>query len=262
VLRLSAVLDCLELGDAAARLAFEVFPATAPVETPPASEVELRAGVPEVLEWELGRLDALGETSFELVGRADLAWQGQPVSLAAKASYRPGIPAWYVIGPFDNKETNGWASTDTVLPPETEPFDPGKIYVGHTNQPIRWIKAERGARDSPSDDYVISFNRLLDPGRKVAAYAIAWVEAPRDMDAVIAFGSEDGAVVWVNRERVFSWLKGARSYESRQNRAPIRLKKGRNEILFKVVLGSGGWVLGAEVLDSAGRLLDVRCVTP
>ena len=256
VLKLSVVFDGLQFGDANARLTFQFFPLPDTVTPPSEHAFVIHAGKPAILEWELGELNTLRDNSFEVRCHADLEWQEQHVSFSADASYQPGIPSWYVIGPFDNNETNGWASTDTVLPPETEPFDASKDYVGHTNQAIHWIKAERGQEDSPSDDYVISFNRLLDPGRSVAAYAITWVEAPRDMDAIIAFGSEDGAVVWVNRERVFSWLKGSRSYESKQNRAPIKLKQGRNEILFKVVLGSGGWVLGAHVLDTDGHMLD------
>ena len=65
------------------------------------------------------------------------------------------------------------------------------------------------------------------------------------MDTTLARSSEDGFVAWVNRKRIHSVLEAPRTYRSRGDRMPIRLKKGLNEILLKITLTAWGWKFGA-----------------
>ncbi|MBM3958138.1 MAG: hypothetical protein FJ313_08820, partial [Gemmatimonadetes bacterium] len=86
------------------------------------------------------------------------------------------------------------------------------------------------------------------------AYAVTWIISPQEQDAVLAIGSDDGLVVWVNGERVHTNLV-SRAYGSMQDRVPIHLKAGRNELLVRVMQGNGAWAVGARVLDREGQPL-------
>jgi len=92
-------------------------------------------------------------------------------------------------------------------------------------------------------------------GENVAAYALVWVESLEEQDAVLALGSEDGVVVWLNGERVHKNLV-SRGYASMQDRVNVHLKKGVNLLMVKVLQGNGGWGFAAHLLDKSGRPLE------
>jgi hypothetical protein len=56
-------------------------------------------------------------------------------------------------------------------------------------------------------------------------------------DGVILFGNDDGAKVWVNGEKVFE-NRDHLAAEPARHRVPVKLKKGPNAILIKIVNGN------------------------
>ena len=56
-------------------------------------------------------------------------------------------------------------------------------------------------------------------------------------DGVILFGNDDGAKVWVNGEKVFE-NRDHFAAQPGKHRIPVKLKKGANAILIKIVNGS------------------------
>ena len=79
------------------------------------------------------------------------------------------------------------------------------------------------------------------------------------MRAVMALGSDDGCVVWVNGTEVHR-RKVERAYGAGQDRFGFDLRQGRNEILVRVGQVKGGWCFSARLQDSHGRPLPVRVV--
>jgi alpha-glucosidase len=165
----------------------------------------------------------------------------------------PGIDKWWVIGPFDNDTAWG---LDHEFPPEKE-IDLSATYDGDAGLRIGWRKAER--RIQPGSDLTAEFAVNLHEfygteHSTCVAYALTYLHAPSDMDASLALGSDDGIRVWLNGEEVYRLLRW-RPYASRQDRVPIRLQAGRNQLMFKIVQGGGGWGFGAHVETPDGKSL-------
>jgi CubicO group peptidase (beta-lactamase class C family) len=100
-----------------------------------------------------------------------------------------------------------------------------------------------------------------DTERKVA-YAYGELEWPRDEVVQASFGSDDGAAVWLNGERVHRLVTPARGLSPDSDHFEAPLRAGKNRLLVKVENGSGGWGFALTLLDATGRerarALDVR----
>lgn len=168
---------------------------------------------------------------------------------------RPSIPCWYVLGPFDNP---GGALTDVAHAPEQHAFALTNAYPGAAHAPVRWQKKVRQPKDGLLSDFVVNLNDLYGWPSNVCAYAIAWADAPKETDAVLAVGSEDGFVAWVNGAKVGQVLEAGRTYASQGDRLPIHLKQGENEIRLKITLTQAGWKFGAHLLDVDDLPLPVK----
>jgi hypothetical protein len=219
--------------------------------------VRLAAGARQEVRWSVP-LGSDDDAGFQAVASAELQCQGEQFTLTAERMARPSIPTWWVIGPLENP---GGGAADVVHPIETEPIDLNKAYSGQGGKQVRWRKVQRPAKANPLAEFVVDLNELYGQPTNVAAYAVAWIEAAQETDAVLGVGSEDGFVAWLNGQRVASVLKAPRTYASRGDQAPVHLKQGRNELLLKITLTQAGWKFSADLTDSAGRSLEgVRCV--
>ncbi len=74
----------------------------------------------------------------------------------------------------------------------------------------------------------------------VIAYAQAWIKSDREQTVPFAMGSDDGAVVFVNGERLLTDLRD-HSAQPMQNIGRMQLKKGWNRVLVKVANYGGGF---------------------
>lgn len=80
-----------------------------------------------------------------------------------------------------------------------------------------------------------------------AAYLHAYVWSPVDRTAFFAFGSDDGAVVWMNGARVFA-VDATRGVTLDGDLVPVALRSGWNRILVKVLQYAGGWQFAGRFL--------------
>ena len=116
------------------------------------------------------------------------------------------------------------------------------------------------ARDPAGDlggENVVDLLAALRFGKgaeNAAAYAFTWLDAPEATDAVLALGSDDGVVVWLNGARVHTNLV-PRAYAPKADLVPIRLEKGRNQLLLKITQGLGDWAFCVHLEDRSGRPL-------
>jgi len=218
---------------------------------PPPTPITLATGQATRIAWE----PETGEDHSAFMARAtaDISWKDCRFTLTKKLTGRPSVPMWYVIGPFYNP---GGATADLEHPPETGPIDPEKTYTGKGGKLISWQRIRRDPTSRANAEFLVDFTKFFGPSSNVATYAVVWVHASEETDALFSYGSEDGAVVWVNGERKHSWLRGRRSYVSKGTAVPIRLKKGLNEIMVKVTLSSRGWRLCAHLTDANGVPLE------
>ncbi len=176
-----------------------------------------------------------------------------PLHIPLETVVLPSINAWWVLGPFDAPFDK---ALDQAFPPE-EKIDLGARYKGKHGRSIEWKQVMRLIRpgDELTDEFFMNFSDVFE-GRvyEAVAYAYTHLESPDDMEATLALGSDDGVVVWLNGEKVHRHKVG-RPYASKQDRVPVRLKKGVNKLLIKVSQGGGDWGLGVHVETPDGRPL-------
>lgn len=92
----------------------------------------------------------------------------------------------------------------------------------------------------------IHLDRAFNNRDRVHGYAACWVYAERTREVELHLGSDDGLVVWVNREEV-SRFDGQRSAGPGQSRVVVQFQKGWNEVLARIDnRGGGEWALYCE----------------
>jgi hypothetical protein len=232
-------------GGAEGTMSFAVE-ARGPTAPPPEKEsVRLQAGgkVSARRTWGLGEAGG----PFAVKARAELLWRGERLALTATRAFQATLPCWWICGAFDHP---GGATADVAHPPEKE-LDLKKTYPGKGGREIGWKRAERDAKLSATEEFIPDLTRLCGKAENVAAYACVWLLAPRDMQATLKIGSDDGVVAWLNGEKVHAHLV-ARGCTPGEDSASIRLKEGRNLLLLKITQGGGGWAFCAGLEDARG----------
>jgi len=101
-----------------------------------------------------------------------------------------------------------------------------------------------------------NLNALIGPVEHCCAYALALIDSPSEQTAELCIGSDDGCAAWCNGTPVIDNLDAARGYSPDQDRGPITLRKGRNQLLVKIGQFGGGWGFGVRF---AGLKHPLRC---
>ncbi|MBL8899401.1 MAG: DUF3857 domain-containing protein [Planctomycetes bacterium] len=152
---------------------------------------------------------------------------------------------WWVLGPLDNERGRGFARSARAF----DSWDPELELAGKERR-VTW-------REVPFRDDVrgrVSLEEMLRPNDQVMAYAIAFLEAPEERDAVLRLGSDEAFRVWWNGELV---AEGdvRRGVGFDQNRIPLRVREGRNTLLLLIAEREGDWCFQARFTDPLGAPL-------
>jgi hypothetical protein len=175
----------------------------------------------------------------ELESIATAALKRQTARLTA---FFGAVPAWWIIGPFDNAEGNGFRA---VLPPESG-VDLKATYRGKFG-PVRW----RLEKSVPPFGQM-NLRSAVSKQPWVVAYAACWVKSDRSQTVQIRLGSDDDVVVWVGSREV--WRKEIRrGLNPDQDIVPISVPAGTTPILVKVCQRLGAWGLDLRLTDDTGR---------
>ncbi len=160
--------------------------------------------------------------------------------LAQEAPALSFVRDWQLLGPF---AAAGEQAHDTVFPPEREPVQLEKTYAGFGGR-VKWRPYH-----SPEDK--IDLAQFFDYRQGGAAYAVTWVHSDADQAVTLSLGSDDGARVWVNGEKVHD-VKGGRQARPGQDMIKAHLKKGWNEVRVKVDNIIGTWEMYVEFRGADG----------
>ncbi len=171
---------------------------------------------------------------------------GETVDLPAHFGF---VKRWYVIAPFDNKETKGF---DVAYPPETAPFTANATYDG-TSGEVKWVE------HTTTDDYgQVDLNKVLAKHKGAIAYAYATFDAPEACTAEVRLGCINGNKLWVNGELVFANHVYHANQAVDQYVGQVKLKQGLNTILLKVAQNeqteswAQDWSYQLRICDAVG----------
>lgn len=157
------------------------------------------------------------------------------------------VTNWKVIGPF-----NYGAGLESEYPPEVEIiFD--KKYLGLAND-VYW-KTENISKNGYLNFVAVFGERFDDvnPRAEGIAYAYTELTSPDEREVNIAFGSNDGAKVWINNKIVYN-LHVGRNAVADLEVLNVMLSKGVNKILVKVENLGANWGLFLRIIDPENEL--------
>ncbi len=137
--------------------------------------------------------------------------------------------SWHIAGPFDNGPAR--EGLEKVFPPE-KGIDLKATYDGKGSK-IGWRTIKAGAGNYYD---LQTFHGTSSP--QSLSYVYRAIESPTDQDATVLLGSDDGCKLWVNGQLAFT-SNVTRAAAPEQDTVKIKLKKGRNTILFKIDNGDG-----------------------
>jgi hypothetical protein len=144
----------------------------------------------------------------------------------------PFIRNWLVCGPYSKKGVTGASAVfDLAFGPEK----PGEF--------VKWNTVPAGN--------TVNLAGIFPNQSNCVAYLKTEIMTPETTDAILLMGSDDGIKAWVNGAEVHS-NNVDRGQIVDQDMAPIKLKKGANELMLKIAQGGGGWSACARLVGSDG----------
>ncbi len=145
---------------------------------------------------------------------------------------------WHYIGPFANDNNAGFK---TAYPPETE-IDLKKTYPGKNGTQARW-------QPGSFKDGEVNNLALFDAPNNSAAvvYLYREIDCAQAREAEVSLGSDDTLTVWFNGSKIIE-EEVYRAAAPDQNKATLKLRKGKNTLLIKICQGDGDWAFYFRVV--------------
>lgn len=168
---------------------------------------------------------------------------------------------WLLLGPFpagephpewgDNAHLTGFATDFLGGEPEAAPRA-GNTVAGPDGA-LEWRRYA-----SPAD--VVSLDDAVSKADNVLAYAYCEIEAAADTPVLCAIGTNDGARMWLNGERVYD-SPVPRGLRIDADIVPLLLRAGTNRLLLKVEERGNLWEFAVRLLpfdvDGLGKRLQL-----
>ena len=146
---------------------------------------------------------------------------GQPVNLQKHFGF---LSAWKIVGPFDNRQMNGFAA---AYGPETDP-DLKSDYDGQLG-PVSW-------QDISTDDSygIVNIAQQIENYKGSLMYAATTFHSTDEREIEFRLGTPNAWKLWVNGELIFEREEYHRGTRMDQYRIPVSLGAGENTIMLKV----------------------------
>lgn len=154
----------------------------------------------------------------------------------------PFVTSWWILGPFPGGE--GPLSERKFGPEERVSFD--DTFEGLGGQELRWRKVV-------SSEAYLDFTKHVHPHDMAVAYAFTYLLSDREQEIVLSVGSNDGVAIRLNGKLVHD-NPARRRASPDQDRVPVRLRAGRNDLLVKVDQVGADWGLYVRLLPGGAAV--------
>lgn len=108
---------------------------------------------------------------------------------------------------------------------------------------------------------VINIIDAVGNAQDAAAYLRAKIWSDQARQATLLLGTDDGVKVWLNGKQVHA-NNAARGVAVDQDKIPVSLQQGVNELLLKVTNGGGDWGAIARFVGEGGPLQNLNEISP
>ena len=156
------------------------------------------------------------------------------------------IRSWQIVGPFPFVVPSEETSDSTELAQLTA-VETGIVQNGYESEAQFFgLRPNLAWQPFLGDHDRIDLRKACASDDKAAAFAISWLFNRQEQEALLSVGSDDGMKLWFNRKLVHN-VDTHRSSSPGQEKIPVILKAGWNEILVRVDnRGGGDWNFYAE----------------
>ncbi|MCD6339185.1 MAG: HEAT repeat domain-containing protein, partial [Verrucomicrobia bacterium] len=160
-------------------------------------------------------------------------------TLEAIAASREWLCAWQASPPYAQPGKSCAELFDIAFAPETAP----------QNTPWRILPPS----PTPGQPWLMDLLALY-PQEQAVAYARTHLWLPAEREAILHLGTDDGFKLWVNG-RLVAKHNVMRAVQPDQEKIPIRLRQGWNDLLLKVTQNNQGWGFCARLTGPDGAPL-------
>lgn len=160
---------------------------------------------------------------------ANAAWKTDAGRLIPALGLEEGH--WWLLGPFKWVDEGRLFWGDRPLAPDGS-FDLGATYDSAAGK-VKWV--EQPQWDKPNTEYDVKRTAgIPEMDGCLAFYVYRQIDSPADTNAILYLGFDDGIVLNLNGSVIYQhfFYQGT---EPRREAIPVRLKKGRNDLLLKIV---------------------------
>jgi len=152
---------------------------------------------------------------------------------------------WKVIGPFASDPLPG-GGPGKGMAVAYGPEPGGTGCSGDQGQPLEWV------HPAAADEYV-NLHQITGAYNCRVGYAATTIDSARDQPAVLQFGVDYWARIWLNGQPVFELVDPHGPPCRAQYTVPVDLRQGANRLLLKIHAGSAGNGFWLAISD-AGNL--------
>jgi WD40 repeat protein/serine/threonine protein kinase len=148
--------------------------------------------------------------------------------------------------PFASGESCAQALDRPQLPGEAEVQPRPRERVVVDGRPLLW-------QEYRSQEAVVNFHAVVEAVDRSVAYAVCYLESDEARDGLwLQVGCDDQAKVYLNGRQIYR-VRLPRHMWTVDTVGPVRLERGINVLLFKVVNETDWWECCARLVDDAGR---------
>lgn len=144
------------------------------------------------------------------------------------ASHTPEM--WHILGPFANDEKDSALDQDLGLEKLSQ-INLSEKLKGKSGE-VKWSTIK-----TTSSGYVDLQAHYQQAGINSASYLYQKIDSSEAQEAVILFGNDDGARIWLNGKEIFVNRDHFAAAPAR-HKVNVKLNKGPNTILIKIVNGN------------------------
>jgi hypothetical protein len=193
------------------------------------------------------RIESTEDAESKAAGGVTISKDKPDLSAATYDGLKPGqfMRKWMFLGliqiPWegetyfpDEDASNKFFDTETL---NIEQFEP-KVRIGENDFEWATLRSEYG---------VVDLTQVYDDWF-VVAYAWAQVEMPEQTNAVLGIGSDDCIKVWLNGKLIHEH-RGGRGVIADNDRAAVTFKKGKNQLVLKILNYGGSWGFACRLLE-------------
>jgi hypothetical protein len=168
--------------------------------------------------------------------------------LAELAAAADHIVLWQYAGPYEEEGREGTELFEVAFAPE----------IPQQAAEVEWRRVP--ATGGAIREHTVDLAKFLG-GLHRAAYLRTRVVSPRARAARLEIGSDDGVKVWLNGQPVHA-NNAARGLKAGDDKVPVQLREGDNDLLVKVTQGGGEWGLCLRVAGPEGEGIELRPELP